>query len=185
MPHTTFPPAAVRLRHAHARFLHCRRVAGVALKIYGVQGPGNALAESVVHCATALAAREIEAQSFPDQANGAGFLIVDASGGRLHATLDLWVRETELLHAAFVAPRGAPDSWEPPPPGETTLSSPYLTLLAHEQRAWTRHVVARAHDPDFAAYLADAPAGSMRRRAAEHAVTRGAAPTPARPSARR
>lgn len=158
-PATTSSPTAAsssaRFHPLRVRFVQPLQFQECALKLYGAQGEGSALGPKLTSAVENLVDLELRTRPYRDDMNGAGFVVVYQGRSHVHVTIDRWQRENELLHAGFIGAAMAPYNWAASGRGEEIFPDWYLRLLEFERAAWRRHILERAADPDFEAYLSE------------------------------
>lgn len=146
---------AARFRPQRVRFVQPLLLQETAIKLYGAQGEGSALGPKLMTAVENLVDLELRTRPYREDVNGAGFVVVYQGRSHVHVMIDRWQRENELLHAGFVGAAMAPYNWAASGQGEEVFPDWYLRLVEFERTAWRRHVLDRAADPDFEAYLTE------------------------------
>jgi hypothetical protein len=130
------------------------------LKEYSIAHGRDRARPELVAAAESVATGVLPSPAVSRTRYGVGFLgIHDGRGGNF-VFVDWWEQENELHHHVFFSTSDEPAAlraWTPDDPIACVWD---LSVVAHERRAWVRHVLA-APEPDLDGYLADVLSGSI------------------------
>jgi hypothetical protein len=146
---------AERYKTRAVRCLGIDRRAGWRLKVYGITYRGERPDAGLVEAALAVGYERLPTPPTGPDCYGVGFLGVHQGRGENFVFVDWWAHENELHHHVWFSDQRLPTelrAWRPEDPIACAWD---LGVIAFEQAAWVRNVLANPDGPDLAAYLAE------------------------------
>jgi hypothetical protein len=155
----TCPSGEATYPSRRVSFLGLEAIAGWRMKVYGLTTEDREPRKDLVRAALAMVRATLPPRSAAcAPTDGYGFCIIHESVRLCYVLVQWWAESNEMHQRLFSTPvtgdeplarHGSPAIgcvWE-------------LGVTDHERRAWTAHVLARATDPDFDAYLTSTISG--------------------------
>ena len=157
-----FDPATLTHSVRSVRFLELVRLAGWAVKLYGISTEDEQPHADLIDAACEIALACLPTPPRTTDRYGAAFIVVHEAPAFFNTVIvDWWERVNELRHHVFRASAERPtDFHEITCTGESVCVWE-LKVQAFEREAWLLHVLQNQDGPDLEGYLAQGFSGNV------------------------